>query len=229
MNPENFLNSTAGQVIRHPKGYWAFIPAPLPPVLSWPLPLVTILSEAERNLSKLASLAGLLPISQLLVQPFVRREAVISLRIEGTRASLSDLYTYETQLSFLEPATDVQEVHNYVEALDYGLERLKTLPVSLRLIREIHARLMADVRGKHLTPGEFRRSQNWIGPAGSTLRMRRMSHRRLMKCSRRWTSSRNLFTPLPICRRWPAQAWCITSSRRSILSWMVMVASVGCW
>ena len=175
MNPENFQNSTAGQVIRHTKGYWAFIPAPLPLVLSWPLPLVSILSEAERNLSKLASLAGVLPTPHLLVQPFMRREAVISSRIEGTRASLSDLYTYETQLSFLEPTTDVQEVHNYVEALDYGLERLKTLPVSLRLIREIHARLMADVRGKHLTPTvqntvhEFRRSQNWIGPPGSTL------------------------------------------------------------
>lgn len=169
MNPENFQNSTAGQVIRHTKGYWAFIPAPLPPVLNWPLPLVSILSEAERNLSKLASLAGVLPTPHLLVQPFMRREAVISSRIEGTRASLSDLYTYETQLSFLEPATDVQEVHNYVEALDYGLERLKTLPVSLRLIREIHARLMADVRGKYLTPGEFRLSQNWIGPAGCTL------------------------------------------------------------
>jgi Fic family protein len=169
MNPENFRNSTAGQVIHHTKGYWAFIPAPLPPVLSWPLPLVSILSEAERNLSKLVSLAGVLPAPHLLVQPFVRREAVISSRIEGTRASLSDLYTYETQLSFLEPMTDVQEVHNYVEALDYGLERLKTLPVSLRLIREIHARLIADVRGKNLTPGEFRRSQNWIGPAGSTL------------------------------------------------------------
>jgi Fic family protein len=175
MNPENFRNSTAGQVIRHTKGYWAFIPAPLPPVLNWPLPLVSILSEAERNLSKLASLAGVLPTPHLLVQPFMRREAVISSRIEGTRASLSDLYTYETQLTFLEPMTDVQEVHNYVEALDYGLERLKTLPVSLRLIREIHARLMAEVRGKHLTPTvqntvhEFRRSQNWIGPAGSTL------------------------------------------------------------
>jgi Fic family protein len=169
MNPENFRNSTAGQAIRHTKGYWAFIPALLPPAFSWPSHLVSILSEAERNLSKLASLAGVLPTPHLLVQPFVRREAVISSRIEGTRASLSDLYAYETQLSFLEPAPDVHEVHNYVEALDYGLERLTALPVSLRLVREIHARLMAGVRDKHLTPGEFRRSQNWIGPAGSTL------------------------------------------------------------
>jgi len=104
------------------------------------------------------------------VQPFIRREAVGSSRIEGTRASLSDLYTYETQqLSFLDPTSDADEVHNYVQALGFGLERLETLPVSLRLIREMHARLMQDVRGKHLTPGECRRTQNWIGPAGCTL------------------------------------------------------------
>jgi Fic family protein len=104
------------------------------------------------------------------VQPFIRREAVVSTRIEGTRASLSDLYAYEAQqISFLEPDTDADEVHNYVKALEYGLERSQTLPVSMRLIRELHARLMANVRGEHLTPGEFRRSQNWIGPSGCTL------------------------------------------------------------
>jgi Fic family protein len=100
----------------------------------------------------------------------MRREAVLSSRIEGTRASLVDLYNYESaQLSFLEPTNDVREVHNYVLALDYGLERLNTLPVSLRLIREIHARLMQNVRGGNLTPDQFRKSQNWIGPAGSTI------------------------------------------------------------
>jgi Fic family protein len=104
------------------------------------------------------------------VQPFIRREAVVSTRIEGTRASLADLYAYEAeQLSFLEPDTDADEVHNYVKAMDYGLDRLQTLPVSLRMIREIHTQLMDNVRGKHLTPGEFRCSQNWIGPAGCTL------------------------------------------------------------
>ena len=94
----------------------------------------------------------------------------MSSRIEGTRASLVDLYAHEAgQLSFLETVDDSSEVLNYVRALEYGLERVKTLPVSLRLIREIHARLMENVRGGQLTPGEFRRSQNWIGPAGSTL------------------------------------------------------------
>ncbi len=105
-----------------------------------------------------------------MIQPFVRQEAVLSSRIDGTRATLMDLYAYESeQLSFIEAADDVLEVHNYVLALDYELERLKVLPVSLRLIREIHARLLENVRGGKLTPGEFRRTQNWIGAAGATL------------------------------------------------------------
>jgi Fic family protein len=170
MNPNDFRSPEAGQVILTQKGYHAFIPAPLPPNLVWSLPLISALSEAERDLSRLAALTGAFPFPRLLIQPFMRREAVLSSRIEGTRATLAELYTYEsTQLSFLEPGDDVREVHNYVTALDYGLERLKTLPISLRLIREIHEKLMHGVRGGNLTPGEFRRTQNWIGPAGSTI------------------------------------------------------------
>ena len=169
MNPKEFSNESAGRIILTPTGFSAFIPAPLPPEITWNLPLVSALSEAERDLGQLAALAGTFPYPRLLIQPFIRSEAVLSSRIEGTRASLVDLYTFETaQLSFLEPADDVREVYNYVRAIDYGLERLKTFPVSLRLIREIHAILMENVRGDMLTPGEFRRSQNWIGPAGST-------------------------------------------------------------
>ena len=170
MDPKNYQNSSAGKPIQHPNGYWYFLPINLPPNLDWSPALVSILAEAERNLSKLAS-QGVSPANlKWVVQPFIRREAVVSTRIEGTRASLSDLYMYEAQqLSFLEPDSDVDEVHNYIKAFDYGLERLQTLPVSLRLIREIHTRLMENVRGEHLTPGEFRRSQNWIGPAGCTL------------------------------------------------------------
>lgn len=94
----------------------------------------------------------------------------MSSRIEGTHATLEDIYQYESgQLSFVEPNSDAREVHNYVVALDYGISRLNTLPVSLRLIRELHQRLMEGVRGDMWTPGEFRRTQNWIGPAGSTL------------------------------------------------------------
>ena len=170
MNPNDFHSPEVGQVILTPKGYYAFLPAPLPPDLDWPLSLVLTLSEAERDLSRLATLAGAFPFPRLLIQPFMRREAVLSSRIEGTRATLAELYTYESaQLSFLEPDSDVREVYNYVAALDYGLERLKTLPISLRLIRELHEKLMQRVRGGNLTPGEFRRTQNWIGPAGSTI------------------------------------------------------------
>jgi Fic family protein len=170
MNQEEFRHSDSGKVIHTRQGYWAYIPNPLPPNIQWSLAVVSALSEADRGLSRLNTFAAALPFYQTLIMPFVRREAVLSSRIEGTRASLADLYTYEArQLSFLEPVDDVSEVFNYVRALEYGLERVKTLPVSLCLIREIQARLMENVRGGQLTPREFRRSQNWIGPAGSTL------------------------------------------------------------
>lgn len=152
------------------KGYYAFIPNRLPPEIEWSSSLVFSLAEAERELGSLAAVIGQFPFPRLLIQPFVRSEAVISSRIEGTRASLVDLLTYETeQLSFFEKTDDVREVFNYVRAVDYGLDRLKTLPVSLRLIRELHEKLMENVRGGKLTPGEFRRTQNWIGPVGSTV------------------------------------------------------------
>jgi len=170
MDPKDYQNQESGRAIYMPSGYWTFIPAPLPPNLVWSLPLVSAMSDAERDLSHLAALAGVFPYPRLLIQPFMHTEAVLSSRIEGTRASLEDLYNYEAaQLSFFEQSDDVREVHNYVSALDFGLERLKTLPVSLRLIRELHEKLTENVRGGTLTPGEFRRSQNWIGAAGSTL------------------------------------------------------------
>ncbi len=170
MDPSKFQASTSGKVVRQPQGYWAFLPAPLPPALTFSPSLVTALSAADRALGELRGLGGALSNPHLLIRPLARREAVLSSRIEGTRASLDDLLAYEAaQLSFLEPGSDVREVHNYVRALEYGLERINTLPVSLRLIRELHARLMEGVRGDVWTPGDFRRSQNWIGPASSTL------------------------------------------------------------
>ena len=170
MDPNDYSSASSGRVLRTSKEYWVFIPNPLPPPINWSNALISALGEAERNLGRLASLTDTLPSPHILVRPFIRREAVLSSRIEGTRASLVDLYQYESaQLSFLEDTSDVHEVHNYVRAMDYGLERSKTLLVSLRLIREIHRILMENVRGEHLTPGEFRRSQNWIGPAGSTI------------------------------------------------------------
>lgn len=168
MDPKEFRSQNAGKVIRSANSFWAFIPNPLPPIISWSTSLVSSLSDADRDLSRLATLIGNFPFPSLLIQPFIHNEAVISSRIEGTHASLVDLYTYETtQLSFFEQTNEVGEVHNYVRAINYGLDRLETLPVSLRLIRELHEKLMENVRGGTLTPGEFRRSQNWIGPAGS--------------------------------------------------------------
>lgn len=170
MNPELFRQSTSGQVLRSSLGYWAFLPNPLPPTPVWTPALIAGLSDADRALGELAGLGRSLVNPHLLVRPFVRREAVLSSRIEGTQASIQDVFAYEArQMALFESSSDVGEVVNYVRALEYGLDRLAKLPLSLRLIREIHARLMKGLPGEHLTPGEFRRSQNWIGPPGSTI------------------------------------------------------------
>ena len=105
----------------------------------------------------------------VLIRPFVRREAVLSSRIEGTQATLGELLAAEAGALVERSPSDLREVGNYVTALEYGLERLSTLPLSLRMVRELHERLMRGVRGDVATPGEFRRSQNWIGPPGPTL------------------------------------------------------------
>lgn len=171
MEAESFRHSPSGHTVRTPGAVLAFVPNALPPDISWTTRLVTVLSDGDRALGELAGFGRTLANPHLLIRPFMRLEAVLSSRIEGTRASLQDLYAYEAQqLALFEPAGDVREVHNYVRALEYGLERLKGLPMSLRLIREIHAILMEGVRGEGQTPGEFRRSQNWIGPPGSTAR-----------------------------------------------------------
>ncbi len=164
-----FTDHKNGRLIKTSLGYWAFIPNALPPHLDLTWELVQHLSEADRTLSELAGVARTLPNPHLLIGPFVRREAVLSSRIEGTQASLSDLLFFEASGAVDPKAPDVHEVANYVKALEYGLARLKKLPMSLRLIREVHERLMRGVRGDRLTPGEFRQSQNWIGPQGCTL------------------------------------------------------------
>jgi Fic family protein len=170
MKPENFSQNAPGRVVRSPLDYWAFVPNPLPPQIKWAPALIRTLSEADRALGELAGLGRTLLNPHLLVRPFVRREAVLSSRIEGTQASLSDVLAYETeQLALFETAADTVEVYNYVRALEFGLERLATLPVSLRLLRDLHRQLLEGVRGEYLTPGEFRTTQNWIGPSGSTI------------------------------------------------------------
>ena len=148
------------------------MPAALPPKLDYGPSLVAALSEADRALGELAGLGRTLPNPYLLTRPFLRREAVLSSRIEGTRASLVDLFAFEAEPPlFGEPERrdDVQEVWNYVRALEHGLTRLEELPISQRLLREMHAVLMEGVRVQQRDPGEFRRILNWIGPPGARL------------------------------------------------------------
>ncbi|GKS60176.1 hypothetical protein YTPLAS18_37030 [Nitrospira sp.] len=170
MNNKAFQSESAGKLVQTSAGYAAFVPAKLPPRIEYDTPLILSLSRADAALSELAGLGRHLPNPHLLIGPYIRREAVLSSRIEGTKASLSDLLIDEMEQSTPRPEdTDLREVRNYVAAMTHGIDRLRTLPLSLRLVRELHALLMKGVRGEQATPGEFRRSQNWIGPAGSTI------------------------------------------------------------
>lgn len=169
--PNAAPGARAGRYIRQPTGYRAFIPAPLPPQPPLKLTgeIATLLSTADRALGRLDGSVLTLPNPDLFVFMYVRKEAVLSSQIEGTQSSLQDLLSAEAQLFDLGLPRDVDEVLNYVRAMNHGLARLAELPVSVRLIREIHAQLMEGVRGSRLQPGELRTSQNWIGPAGCTL------------------------------------------------------------
>jgi Fic family protein len=171
MSAANNMAGRAGRYVRQPTGYRAFIPAPLPP--EPPVDLSGVLhdrlSEADYALGRLDGAILTLPNPDLFVAMYVRKEAVLSSQIEGTQSSLQDVLAAEARL--LDPSipSDVGEVINYVRAMNHGLARLGELPISTRLIREIHAELMRGVRGGKLAPGELRASQNWIGPGGCTL------------------------------------------------------------
>src|ERR1043166_4371853 len=163
MKAEDFTKP-AGALTLTPDGASAFVPAPLPPHLAADWSLSGILAKAERAGGRLAGIGHNLPNPHLLIRPFVRREAVLSSRIEGTEASVGDLLLFEAAGAPESNVSDVREVANYIAALDYGRGRLTDLPISLRFLREVHARLMSGVRGEDRAPGEFRRIQNWIGP-----------------------------------------------------------------
>ena len=171
MNPEAFKNSTAGKCIRmmgH-SPYWAYVPNPLPPKIEVDWELASLLSKADITLGKLSGAGQLLTNPHLLISPFIRREAVMSSRIENTQSGLEDLFLFEADQTELSPMSDVKEIFNYVRAMEHGIERLQELPISSRLICEIHGVLMKGVRGEHATPGLMRTSQNWIGSPGCTL------------------------------------------------------------
>lgn len=172
INAGEDMRYRAGRYVQQPAGYRAFIPAPLPPDPPIDLggPLQTLLSDADYALGRLDGAVLTLPNPDLFVFMYMRKEAVLSSQIEGTQSSLQDLLAAEAKLLDADTPRDVSEVANYVHAMHHGLARLTELPVSVRLIREIHEVLMQGVRGGKLAPGELRTSQNWIGPTGCTLR-----------------------------------------------------------
>lgn len=163
------MKNLPGKYINCPTGYKSYIPNPLPPSIDWDIYLVNALSGADMLLGRLAGEGGKLPNPHILIRPFITREAVLSSRIEGTQATLGDILADHAGADVEATPEDLREVNNYIIALEHGVGRLKTLPLSLRLLREIHEKLMKNVRGHHATPGEFRKSQNWIGVAGCTL------------------------------------------------------------
>jgi cell filamentation protein, protein adenylyltransferase len=167
MSDTQLLDTRRGRYVETPAGgeiVRAFVPPPLPP--NPPIDILSFLpklSAAERALGRLDGITVLLPRQELFLYMYVRKEAVLSSQIEGTQSTLADLLRFETEAQAGQPIDDIREVSNYVDAMIYGLERLKAFPLSLRLIREMHERLLQSSRGGTKNPGEFRRSQNWIG------------------------------------------------------------------
>ena len=161
----------AGTYISQPRGYKAFIPTSLPPEpsIQYDEDLQFSLSKADRALARLDGLTAVLPNLELFIAMYVKKEALLSSQIEGTQASLVGVLEFEANLTPREDVREIKEVINYVKALNYGMERLEKLPMSLRLIKEIHRILIERTRGSHKAPGEFRESQNWIGPPGVSL------------------------------------------------------------
>jgi Fic family protein len=170
LRPEDFAENAPGEVVRTPGGFWSFVPNPLPPVIQYPDSLVRQLADAERALGELAGVGRLLPNALLLTRPFLKREAVLSSRIEGTVTRLDQLLLFEAQPEgTVEDSADVREVLNYVHALEYGLNRLQqNMPLCLRLLREIHERLMHGVRGSEKRAGQFRNCPVLIGRHGQS-------------------------------------------------------------
>jgi Fic family protein len=168
LEPADFRSRDAGSVIQAPEGYHAFVPAPLPPRIDYDADLVFALSQADAAVSELAGVGRTLPNPHLFIYPYILQEAVLSSRIEGTETQTLELLLNQVGEPTTGNPADRQEVENYVRALEYGCARLNDLPLSKRLVCEIHATLLDGVRGKTKTPGEFRRSQNWIGGSNPT-------------------------------------------------------------
>lgn len=169
MNPADFTKDSPGRLTKVENGAWAYVPNPMPRVFSCDTDTAKLLQDAGVALGVLKGVTQALPNPQLLVEPFVHREAELSSRIEGTYASQRELVLFKVKPEAVADKANVREVDNYVEALGQGIRLLKKLPISLRFIRELHKTLMQGVRGRDRRPGEFRRLQNLIGNRGQTL------------------------------------------------------------
>jgi Fic family protein len=171
MQPASLRPGAPGRLIKTVGDLWAFVPNPLPTILNFDLPTINLLTKAQDALGELRGIGRTVQNPNLLITPFIRREALLSSRIEGTTASLSDVVLFEAGQIDRSPRQDAQEVVNYIRTLEYGLERLKTLPVSKRLICELHQKLLiGNVRGSDTRPGEFRRVQVYIAGSGGAAR-----------------------------------------------------------
>lgn len=162
--------SRSGNLVKQPTGYRAFIPSSLPPIPAIQIEdgIQHILTDANIALGRLDMMGYLVPNLEHVIAMYVRKEALLSSQIEGTQASLEDVFDFENNIP-IRNVEDVKDVVHYIKALNHGIERLETIPMSVRLIKEIHDILLTGTRGKEKKPGEFRKSQNWIGFAGSTL------------------------------------------------------------
>jgi len=168
VNTPELDRSPCGHLVPTVEGFKAFVPNPLPRELSLSSSLISALDKASLAVGTLAGVGETLQNPHLLITPFLRREAVLSSRIEGTQASISDVFIFEAGGERAD-APDTREVVNYVHALNLGLERLNELPICVRLTNEVHARLMHGVRGENKTPGQLREHQNWIGTRGTNI------------------------------------------------------------
>ena len=168
MRRESFTDEAPGELIYDPQGHLAFAPDPLPPTLRLENSTINALANAERVLGELKGVGRGLPNPHLLINPFLRREAVLSSRIEGTTAGLQQLMMFEADPTEDDGRSDVREVASYVAALELGFDLLETMPICLRLLRQVHERLMFDVRGQDQRPGDFRQIPVVIGHHGTT-------------------------------------------------------------
>ena len=161
MRPEDYISTAAGTVVRMPEGHHVSIPTPPTRAVDYTA-IARDLSAADAAVGELSGIGRVFPNPDLLIAPYVRREAVASSRIEGTQADLDDLLLEEATATG-KSTTDAYEIRNYITALNYGITALATLPLASRLMNQMHRLLLAGVRGKHKAPGEVRRSQNWLG------------------------------------------------------------------